>query len=561
MSSNLVIVALPADDDPTWKVSSEEKPHMTLLFLGDAESNPNVQRIIEFVQHAADVSEHGPFYMDIDHRGTLGSDEADVLFFRKGWSAKWITEFRNQLLQNTDIKTAYDSTTQYPEWTPHLTLGYPETPAHEDKVPEYGLNGVRFDRLAVWVNDFDGPELRLQWPEYEEGDMAVAWSEEVERGRQFAHAMALEHYGVKGMRWGVRKADEAGVKREGLQKFLDPQGHDLSTDVGKAIIGALVPVAKPFTLPAEIRLWRGAIRTVAANHAQKNQAKNLAKFERHAKSVNGFHAIHNGAAERINAQIDGINKKHPGDLTKSPAKQKAYDAEILKMMQAAYKDSANSITNKTGSHHLDVDFVNDGLDFKINVVPGPPKPTVEKIKHAAEDDTVTITARIQRDGDGKITGFKITDLGDASVTHTEESPSMYGAVFVDGLMHYGVKGMKWGFRKDSVPSAVAPSSTSRVPHGDKRKTKIKAVGGQNHPATPDALKVAEHRIKLAKSGPAALSNQELREVATRMQLEQQVKQLQTPAAKKFVRELLVGQGKQGVNAAVGSRVQRRLRVA
>src|SRR4051812_36008456 len=97
MSSNLVIVALPEDSDPVRKVSSEKEPHLTLLFLGDVDSNPNIDRIFAFVGHAVNIAQHGEFYLDVDYRGILGSDKADVIHFRKSWNYAWVNQFRNQL--------------------------------------------------------------------------------------------------------------------------------------------------------------------------------------------------------------------------------------------------------------------------------------------------------------------------------------------------------------------------------------------------------------------------------------------------------------------------------
>lgn len=342
MSTNLVVVALPADDDRVWKISSEKKPHLTLLFLGDAESNPNVDRIVQFVEHAVSVCEHGEFYLDVDYRDVLGEDKADVLHFRKDWSFNWINQFRNQLLQNDDIRKAYESVEQFPEWRPHLTLGYPEAPANEDKIPDHGFGMVRFDRIAVWTGNFEGPSFRLEWPERNIAE--VAWS-------------------------GAKVVDELLHRK---------------TDVSE--------------------------------------------------------------------EVETVSDEQTGQT------------------------------------------------------------------------------------------------------------AVHGEVFVEGLMHYGIKGMRWGVRKTSPPMPVAPTATSKVPHGTKRKTKIETDGGQNHPASEDAIKVAQARAKLSKSGPAALSNHELREVATRLQLEQQVVQMTRPAAKKFIREFLIGQGKQGANVAVGSRIQKKVRV-
>jgi len=202
--SKLVIVAIPEQDDFVWQVSSEKVPHITLLFLGDADANQNSQEIVEFVEHAATMI--SPFYMDADHRGTLGEDDADVIFFEKGWDFKAVSAFRDQLLTNTHIKQAYNSVEQFPEWQPHLTLGYPETPAktpEEEHGTRYArrIHSVSFDRIGVWFGDSEGPEFRLKHKVHE--DMAEVGMSSMSR----EEADELLHYGVKGMKWGKRMGD------------------------------------------------------------------------------------------------------------------------------------------------------------------------------------------------------------------------------------------------------------------------------------------------------------------------------------------------------------------
>jgi 2'-5' RNA ligase len=159
--SGLAIVALPAMDDRTWKVSSEKAPHLTLLFLGD-QNNDRVVEIAQYLEHAVKTSLHR-FSMTVDRRGTLGPDDADVLFLDKSYD-KTVEQFRANLLGNRDILEAYNSTEQYSEWTPHLTLGYPETPANI--LGDEPIHWVDFDRIALWTGDFEGPEFRLKREEF-----------------------------------------------------------------------------------------------------------------------------------------------------------------------------------------------------------------------------------------------------------------------------------------------------------------------------------------------------------------------------------------------------------
>ena len=200
--SSLVIVALPSENDPVQKVSSEKAAHMTLLYLREPGFDQSqIDLISGFVEHAA--STLSPFNLDVERRGLLGPDDADVLFFAKR-DAKRIATFRDQLLQNDLISQAYNSVEQYPEWTPHLTLGYPTAPAK--KVPEdRDIWWVNFDRISVWTGDSTGPTFQLV---PKDDGMEVAMSQ-TQRGRAFITG-DLSHYGVKGMHWGVRRSESGG---------------------------------------------------------------------------------------------------------------------------------------------------------------------------------------------------------------------------------------------------------------------------------------------------------------------------------------------------------------
>jgi 2'-5' RNA ligase len=195
MSSNLVIVAIPAENDYAWRISSEKVPHMTLLFLGDVARAPNPQQIIDFVEHAARTTLLR-FSLSVARRGVLGADEADVLFFDNynRWGMKEISDFRDQLLGDPNIRTAHQSVEQYDVWQPHLTLGYPKTPAKKDDRDYPGFYSVEFDRIAVWTGDYEGPTFDLPWDR--EMDVLAQMDP--------VHAV-LTHHGIKGMRWGVRR--------------------------------------------------------------------------------------------------------------------------------------------------------------------------------------------------------------------------------------------------------------------------------------------------------------------------------------------------------------------
>lgn len=480
--SNLVIVAIPDENDRVWKVSSEKVPHLTLLYLGDADQVQNLESIVEFVQHAADTSLKR-FYLNVDRRDTLGADDADVLFFRtRGYDIRAVKDFRSLLLKDNNIKSAFDSTAQFelpPEvgaagqpWIPHLTLGYPTAPAKE--IPDdqiSGFYGMEFTKVAVWTGDYDGPEFVLKdyWDEFDPYESpAVAMSSLSANDVRVANGLeALEHFGVKGMRWGVTKN----------------------------------------------------ARTARAD----------AKFEKKATSFKTGVQVYGKAVGHFNSQIDSLNKKYPHDLTKPEnAEHKArYDKEVAKLFDDSMKKAANEIKSKSGNKQYDI--ADHGDHYTV---------VAKDVQHADGDEAIF---DVTRDENGLIVKAELRE------TAMAQSADL-GAEF---LAHYGIKGMRWGHRTAKpAPTAVTPSAKSVVPHGTKKKTKVQVEGGENHPAHQDAIKVAEARAKLAKSGTAALSNNELREVANRIQLEQQVKQLTAPGGKKFVSNLLKNQGNQSANRVI-----------
>lgn len=193
----VAIVAIPSDNDYVWKISSEKVPHLTLLFLGDMTPGPDLALIETFLSHVVTTS-MWRFGLSVHNRGVLGPDSADVVFFRKNdYETKMVAAARTDLLANPTIRAAYNSVQQFPEWTPHLTLGYPATPARPDTREYPGISWVNFDKIALWTGDFDGPTFTLEDRGYGE-EVALAMSD------NFA-AKVLEHHGVKGMKWGVRR--------------------------------------------------------------------------------------------------------------------------------------------------------------------------------------------------------------------------------------------------------------------------------------------------------------------------------------------------------------------
>jgi len=98
----------------------------------------------------------------------------------------------------------------------------------------------------------------------------------------------------------------------------------------------------------------------------------------------------------------------------------------------------------------------------------------------------------------------------------------------DVIEHYGVKGMKWGRRKEenSEPKTPVEIQTHLTPG-----KRVATSGGAYHSPHEDAIKAAVARQKIKASTLDSLSNKELKTAVDRMGLEQRYVQLLTTQPK------------------------------
>lgn len=416
MADSLVIVAIPDENDRVWKVSSEKVPHLTLLYLGeDATQVSNVGQIVSFVEHAASTMLRR-FHLSVDRRDELGADQADVIFFKKTrYDYKALWDFRAALLQDTNIKTAYDSTAQFDgPWNPHLTLGYPAAPAQAE-TDDQMFYDVAFNKISVWVTANDGPDFLLKdyWDEV--GDMLDEVPMDV--------AMSSLNHATKvsDTPWSNFKTSDYTDEQYARACLLD-RGADVE---GKQRYS--IPVREP----------DGALNRNACH-----------------------------AAAAVLSSVGGTGSARGNKIKATPEQLSAAKKKLVALYNGPLNEDVPEGLKETMKQSVDV-----------------------------------------------------------------------GTEFV--LEHYGVRGMHWGVRRTGAITTQTHIDSGLL----KRRTRVRATGGHAQEAHPDAVKAAVQKQVLKKSGPDSLSTQELRDLANRLQVENQVSILTSSKGKRFVNKQLEEEGK------------------
>lgn len=143
-----LIVLVPDSSDPTVAASSEDIAHMTTVWMGDLSDGVQMDpdAVIAAVQeYAANAT---PIVVPVRERGLLGDEDADVVFLEPTES---LLAFRDGLLEIPAIQEPYAAAEQHDQWTPHVTLGYPEGVENGPASGEYTGTEVTFAGIAVWL--------------------------------------------------------------------------------------------------------------------------------------------------------------------------------------------------------------------------------------------------------------------------------------------------------------------------------------------------------------------------------------------------------------------------
>lgn len=310
------------------------------------------------------------------------------------------------------------------------------------------------DLYVKMEEDEDGFVVDIQLPEFDlefaEDEVALDHSDLSDLGSGF-----IQHYGVKGMKWGKRKAED-----------------EVKTTASKSKYGTSTTNADGTT-----EMYVGGVGTVGKHLTEEEQAE----VDELAKVVQEL-------GDKSNAMIPEINEL---EMEESKLKQTAKTPEEKKRLsevttkREALSDKLSAIMDEYSPKALrynelaakankaDAEYYKTHPDErrKANIKPkfGTTTYTIQKPKPAGPDE-----ARFKK-----------------KIKHSNSQNGIYSSdlseLGSDFLQHYGVKGMKWGVRKDSKPRGYQGSSST------KKKVK-KAVSDA---VDPD--KRAKRKLQKAKS--------------------------------------------------------------
>ena len=307
----------------------------------------------------------------------------------------------------------------------------------------------------------------------------------------------LEHYGVKGMKWGVRKDRSSGNQGSGVKdRYRELRDAPLKSLTLKAKNGATVTLnesRKPFVTAAV-----GA--ALGKNITESLKSHSSFTISVGGKKVGGA-AFEKKGKDEIYLVWLGVNKKERG---------KGYGSAVFEAAVAYGKqEGAKRLTLEVPGNAPDARHIYEKNGFRVtkeDVNPNDPvwgglsemqydldKPT---LKHSVEDDELERAfeqtfPELQEDG---------------PLEHLLEETGG------NSLEHYGVKGMKWGVRKDRSSGRsekkAAKAEAKVVAKDDRWEIKRQGVGfgtgwssRRTHAVAKKAVKTMKPELKAINKRP------------------------------------------------------------
>lgn len=358
----------------------------------------------------------------------------------------------------------------------------------------------------------------------------------------------LKHFGVKGMKWGVRKDRSGGSKQGGGSKEggggSKQAGGDSKDSNPKSAIGRFKDIRSHEAQTLELKSKNGETVTLKEGKKPLISAVAAAAHPKLHENIKNSTAVslHVGG-EKVGTADFSYQGKNREEMylnmimVDSKHRGKGYASTVLdSAVELGRKEGAERITLEVPGNAPDAKHIYKKLGFKES---GPTQtgdeidevwggltpmaleiPSNKKVKHAAtetepEPDEVepgeVDDAELEKAFEqhfGALLTPDVTKGGGEEEVEGEMAQSDDDNFY---LQHFGVKGMKWGVKK--AKDSISESRKSRA-------------AAKKAPASSDHDTATAARKKASQGGLSKLSNKELQDAITRMNLESQYKTLQ-----------------------------------
>ena len=332
----------------------------------------------------------------------------------------------------------------------------------------------------------------------------------------------LEHYGVKGMKWGVRKSEKSSPSDK-LKNYKSKVKDRYNRDQTRKLRSVEVTSKKGEKVVAtEDRSPKFASFLSSLSNKSYQDTLDNPSF---SITVDGKKVGESSFSKKNNGEINlvwlGINPEHRGQGYASSV----FDAAV----EYGRSEGAKKLTLEVPGNAPDARHIYEKRGFKVTKEPTEKEKRTDivwgglthmaldlkdsSLKHADQDD-LELEKALEK------TFAKLPKDVEEEVFNNMPEAQHNNLTYGDYLEHYGVKGMKWGVRKSDKSTNVSGNTVRSSKRG-----KIKGVE-LSEDDKKSATRPSEDKTKASileqkiKSGSTdVLSNKELELVVNRKNLE------------------------------------------